>query len=616
MSQRKLQSQVERIVPAIEKLRNEALALADQHIDMLNHMGNLESYSASNLLHYLAVRQHDIRHLQMDLSALGLSSLGGMEAHTLATLNAVLVALHGLAGHAQVQPTQDPPVDFVTGPLILRERTQALLGMPSGKRSVRIMVTMPSEAATSYRLVRELLGAGMDVMRINCAHDGPEAWLAMIDNLRRAERKLGRPCKVYADLAGPKLRTGEIEPIGRIFKVRPVRNLRGEVVKPLRVRFVPDVRQLADTLVAPYQIPLDAEVLAQAAVNDLLSFVDARGRQRVLQIVDKNTGGCVAESDRTSYLETGAVLHLLRGEEEIASGALGLLPEVEPPIPLKPGDQLVLTPASILGCAAMLDEQGQVIAPARIGCTLPNVFETVRPDDKIWFDDGMIGGRVVETGAERIIVSITQAAPSGSRLRAEKGINLPDTALKVPALTDKDFADLAFLAPHIDMVGLSFVRTADDVRVLHAEMDRLDASGLGVVLKIENRHAFENLPALLLASLERPPVAVMVARGDLAVEVGFERLAEVQEEILWLCEAAHIPVIWATQVLESMAKTGRPSRAEVSDAVMSGRAECVMLNKGPYITEVARFLAGVLERMEAHQSKRRTLLRRLAVSQV
>ena len=108
----------------------------------------------------------------------------------------------------------------------------------------------------------------------------------------------------------------------------------------------------------------------------------------------------------------------------------------------------------------------------------------------------------------------------------------------------------------------------------------------------------------------------MVARGDLAVEVGFERLAEVQEEILWLCEAAHIPVIWATQVLENMAKSGRPSRAEVSDAAMSGRAECVMLNKGPYIDEAVRFLAGVLERMEAHQSKRRNMMRRLAISRV
>jgi len=101
------------------------------------------------------------------------------------------------------------------------------------------------------------------------------------------------------------------------------------------------------------------------------------------------------------------------------------------------------------------------------------------------------------------------------------------------------------------------------------------------VLKIENRQAFENLPRILLTSLRSPPVGVMVARGDLAVEVGFERLSEVQEEILWLCEAAHVPVVWATQILEGMAKKGAPSRAEISDAVMSSRAECAMLNKAP-----------------------------------
>jgi pyruvate kinase len=95
--------------------------------------------------------------------------------------------------------------------------------------------------------------------------------------------------------------------------------------------------------------------------------------------------------------------------------------------------------------------------------------------------------------------------------------------------------------------------------------------------------------------------------------VGFERLAEVQEEILWLCEAAHAPVIWATQGLEGVATKGAPSRAEVSDAVMSGRAECVMLNKGPYIVETVRFLNRILERMNAHQSKRRAMMRRLSI---
>jgi len=95
------------------------------------------------------------------------------------------------------------------------------------------------------------------------------------------------------------------------------------------------------------------------------------------------------------------------------------------------------------------------------------------------------------------------------------------------------------------------------------------------------------------------------------VECGFERLAELQEEMLWLCDAAHIPVIWATQVLDQMAKSGQPSRAEISDVVMSGRAECVMLNKGPHIVETVTALDDILRRMSSHQQKKVPLLRRL-----
>ena len=166
------------------------------------------------------------------------------------------------------------------------------------------------------------------------------------------------------------------------------------------------------------------------------------------------------------------------------------------------------------------------------------------------------------------------------------------------------------------MVAQSFLRETQDILLPEDHLHRLGGGHLGIVLKIENRQAFENLPRILLACLRSPPVGVMVARGDLAVEVGFERLSEVQEEILWLCEAAHVPVIWATQILEGMAKKGAPSRAEVSDAVMSSRAECAMLNKGPYITETVRFLSGILSRMDAHQDKRKAMLRRLSIAEM
>jgi pyruvate kinase len=142
------------------------------------------------------------------------------------------------------------------------------------------------------------------------------------------------------------------------------------------------------------------------------------------------------------------------------------------------------------------------------------------------------------------------------------------------------------------------------IRAVQAQLARHGAERLGIVLKIETRLGFEQLPSLLLAAMRGPRVGVMIARGDLAVKLGWERLAEVQEENLWVCEAAHIPVIWATQVLEGLAKKGVPSRAEITDAAMGERAECVMLNKGPHLATAVRVLDGILQRMQAHQSKK------------
>ncbi len=106
----------------------------------------------------------------------------------------------------------------------------------------------------------------------------------------------------------------------------------------------------------------------------------------------------------------------------------------------------------------------------------------------------------------------------------------------------------------------------------------------------------------------------MIARGDMAVECGYERLAELQEEVLWACEAAHVPVVWATQVLESLAKKGRPSRSEITDAAQGARAECVMLNKGDYILEAVSALDDILRRMQSHQRKMRPMLRPLKIA--
>jgi pyruvate kinase len=159
------------------------------------------------------------------------------------------------------------------------------------------------------------------------------------------------------------------------------------------------------------------------------------------------------------------------------------------------------------------------------------------------------------------------------------------------------------------------VQGPEDVRAIEQELSAHAERELALLLKIETRRAFAVLPQLLLEAVGTRPLTVMIARGDLAVDLGYERLAEVQEEILWLCEAAHVPVVWATQVLESLAKTGLPSRPEITDAAMGERAECVMLNKGPHVPEAVALLHGILRRMHVHQRKKSAQLRRLSVAE-
>lgn len=183
---------------------------------------------------------------------------------------------------------------------------------------------------------------------------------------------------------------------------------------------------------------------------------------------------------------------------------------------------------------------------------------------------------------------------------------MPQHRPGLPPLSAADLRNLDFIVHHADTIGYSFVETPEDVRTLIDEMSSRNVGKQlpGIVLKIETEKAVHNLPRLIVEAGGKLPIAVMIARGDLAVEIGLERLSEIQEEMLWLCEAAHIPVVWATQVLEGLMKNGRATRAETTDAAMGQRAECVMLNKGKYLTDTLDFLSHVLLRMERHQAKK------------
>jgi len=255
------------------------------------------------------------------------------------------------------------------------------------------------------------------------------------------------------------------------------------------------------------------------------------------------------------------------------------------------------------GAPAVEDSLGDITEPAHISCRQPEVFEYVAAGDRISLNDGKISGIVETVSEDQLEIEITKAKPTGSKLRSDRGINFPDSDIRLPGLTAADRDNLDFIVANADAISLSFVKRPADVVMLQEAIDEYPGPHPGIVVKIETKKGFKNLPELLLTAMRRHPAAVMIARGDLAVECGWERLAELQEKILLLCQVAHIPVIWATQVLESETKKGRPSRAEISDAALAQRADCVMLNKGPHILAAISLLDTILRRM---QKKRRS----------
>ena len=594
----------------LEMLDLEAAGLAD-NFDLHDAHGE----SAKNLLHYIALRRRDLRPTQEMLAAKGLSSLGRAESHVRANVDAIDAILRRLSNNNRQPLQSNGSLSYQDGLNMLDAHTKRLLGPKPLHRAVRIMVTMPAEAAEDYDFVRRLLTDGMDCMRINCAYDDVHVWRKMIEHARRASKEIGKSCRVLMDLAGPKLRTGPMRAGARVIKWRPQRNLFGGLTAPTKIWLYSSAK-VARANNADVCLPIEGDGLSTVQRGDVLKFFDARGSARSIKAIAPDDGGWWAESIQTTYLGSHTVLHLARRNEPISlfAGTVGDLPPTAESILLKPGHHLLLTRESIAGEPAKYAEDGRLMNLPHISVTLPEVFDDVKAEENIWFDDGAIGGVITNVSRDEIKVKITHARPNGSKLRADKGINLPDSNLRLPPLTEKDLEDLEFIARHADLVGYSFVRSASDVQELQKQLALLGGKELGIVLKIETRRAFEELANLLLAVMRSPAAGVMIARGDLAIECGWERMAEVQEEILWICEAAHMPVIWATQVLESLAKQGIPSRAEITDAAMGERAECVMLNKGPYIAKAVRVLDDILRRMEKHQSKKRSMLRQLRLA--
>ena len=620
-----LDEEISHLIADLGMLRRDVLANAKERLAPFGPYFPDANFtnSAVNLAHYLSLRRIDLRPLQARLAACGLSSLGRGEPHVLVNLDRVLSLLKRAAGNADQARGED---DYVgpkgeEGPQILLQHTDALFGPSSGARSVRIMVTLPSEAAWNYGMVKSLLDNGMDCARINCAHDDPAAWESIVDNVRLAAQQNGRSCKILMDLAGHKIRTGPVERGPAVLHIKPQKDALGRVVSSAIIRIESEAISVDDEASpvpkGQYSLAVPQECFDRLLPDGRLFFTDLRGKRRYFQLVERIFDRYwIAHCDKSAYLSAETVFDL---QSRRADGhyrtvsQYPVCPFLGKPLEIRvyQGDRLLLTKDDSPGRPAVYDQLGKVRAPAHISCSMPQLVEGLRPGAAVWIDDGKLGTVVESINDAGVMLRVDHAGPDGVRIGPEKGFNFPDLDLGLPPLSDKDREDLNFVCRHADMVGFSFVETLADMDSLIAELEKRDARHLPIIAKIETHRAVRKLPELLLGTIGRHSLGVMIARGDLSVELGSVRLAEIQEELLWLCEAAHVPVIWATQVLETLAKTGSRSRPEFTDAAMGVRAECVMLNKGPYILQALRALDNVLIRMEAHQHKKISRLRAL-----
>jgi pyruvate kinase len=532
-------------VPAPASLRERIAALRrDIEAEASRRRAQIEAVppahraSALNLAHYVGLRRKDLRRLQLELGALALSSLGRSEGH----VSDVLARLARWLGEPEAADAL-PALDWAAAESLLHANTRALFGPRPRDRHVYVMVTTPEAAEATPEWADAVLRAGADVLRINAAHGTPEEWRAVIDTARARAAALERSLRVFVDLAGPKLR-GEIRRMeAGVLHLPRRKNRAGRTLGPTGV-----------ALVARYeggaQLPVPRAWLARLRPGDVLTFADAGGRARKLRVREAGPGGVRAECDRSLFLAGGLSLAWRRGRKLLARGRAGGYPRQPATLVLAPGSGFLVngTGRAAVGLAA-------------IACPEPRLLARVRAGERVVLDDGRIVALVEARTRAGLRCRVRQTTKPRVRLRSGKGLAFPDSRLPPGRLGREDRRVLEFALRHADGVGVSFVNGPGDVRQVGERIARAGRKDFGMILKLETREAMRQLPEILFEALRYRPVGIMIARGDLAVALSYERLAEMQEEILWFGEACHLPVVWTGRSAWRSAPRRRRARA-------------------------------------------------------
>jgi pyruvate kinase len=313
-------------------------------------------------------------------------------------------------------------------------------------------------------------------------------------------------------------------------------------------------------------------------------------------------------SHGTHEQHAAVIADVRRVSEELGIG-VGILQDLPGPKvrtgPLEPGVESVRL---VAGNAFRLTTKQIVGTAAGVSVSYAGLAQDVEPGKLLYLADGAISLRIMETSDTDVLTRVI----NGGDLRATQGINYPDGTLRIDAVTEKDFEHLAFgLSAGVDWVAISFVRSADDVRRVRSFMTQRGFN-VPIIAKIEKHEALECIDEIV-----RVADAIMVARGDLGIEIPLEQVPLIQKDLIARANRANKPVITATQMLESMITGSRPTRADAADvanAILDG-TDAVMLSgetaRGAYPVEAVRVMATIAQQIERKYPHDRLRDRRL-----
>nr|WP_280521183.1 pyruvate kinase [Paenibacillus mangrovi] len=458
------------------------------------------------------------------------------------------------------------------------------------------MLTLDAKMISST-IIEQLLLNGMTIARINCAYDDPSTWDKMIESIRHAEARLqaqglyeSQHCRIYMDLAGPKIRINILNQVAQPLVIQiPQKGIDPSTqAKKGLIRTNAQASQLLQNNSYDFVIDVQShERMHLLTAGDKLICLDSRHVKREFLITKVIHSGFEVILEKTAYIDDSTILQSIKHKVWLQ---VTNMETIAAPLQVRKSDRIKL----------LLKEnsEGGFSIDHKIPCitvNLPEAFANVKKGHTVFIDDGKIQGVVTACHDDEVEIEIT-SPETEIIIRDSKGINLPDTpvGLTVPSLTAKDEKDLEFIAQRADMVGISFVHSPNDLQRLKRLLHIYHRENFPVIAKIETKEAVSHFSSILQEGLTFPYFGVMVARGDLAINAGFSQMPIIQEEILSLCRAAHTPVILATQVLDTLAKKGVPSRSELADLSLGSEFDCVMLNKGPFITEAVKFLQDTL----------------------